>query len=131
MKFSLVSSDKPIIIVKAKVNGKGPFEFAVDTGACVTALSKRLAQELEISENPSTQKKGRGCCGEIDMTLTNVKSVKIGNVEARDIEVALMDLSSLSKAMKTELAGIIGYSFMKDHKVIIDYPNGRIFFERP
>jgi predicted aspartyl protease len=43
MQFSLIDSDKPIIIVKVKVNGEGPFDFAVDTGASVTALSKQLA----------------------------------------------------------------------------------------
>ena len=131
MKFNLVSQDKPIIIVKAEVNGEGPFDFAVDTGASVTVLSNWLAQKLEMSENPGTQKKGHACCGEVDMALSSVKSVKLGDVEARDLQVALMDLSSISEAMKIDLAGIIGYSFMKDYRVIVDYPNRDILFQKP
>jgi clan AA aspartic protease (TIGR02281 family) len=131
MKFSLVGSDKPIIIVKAKVNGKGPFDFAVDTGASVTALSKELAENLGVSENIGTQKKGHCCSGELDMGMANVKSVEIGDTEVRDIQVAIMDLSSISEALKKNLAGIIGYSFMKDYKVTIDYPNTQIFFKKP
>jgi len=42
-----------------------------------------------------------------------------------------MDLSSFSKMLKIELAGIIGYSFMKDYKVLIDYPNAQISFQKP
>jgi clan AA aspartic protease (TIGR02281 family) len=131
MKFNLVNSDKPIILVKVKVNGKGPFDFAVDTGACVTALSKQLAQKLGVSENEGSQRKGSGCCGEVDMAMANVKSVEIGGTEGRDFQVAVIDLSSISEALKKNLGGIIGYSFMKDYKVIIDYPNKQIFFEKP
>jgi len=131
MEFSLVGSDKPIIIVKAKVNGKGPFDFAVDTGASVTALSKELAEDLGVSENAGTQKKGHCCSGELDIAMANVKSVEIGDTAVRDFQVAIMDLSSISEALKTDLAGIIGYSFMKDYKVIIDYPNTQIFFQKP
>jgi len=29
-----------------------------------------------------------------------------------------------------ELGGIIAYNFMKDYKVIIDYPKQEIFFEK-
>jgi predicted aspartyl protease len=131
MKFSLVGSDKPIIMVKVKVNGKGPFDFAVDTGASVTALSKPLAQKLGVSGNEDTLKKGKCCFGDIDVTMANVKSVELGNTEVIDIPVAIMDLSSISEALKTELMGIIGYSFMKDYKVTIDYPNTQIFFQKP
>lgn len=42
----------------------------------------------------------------------------VGGVEARDIEVAVVDLAHLPKAWD----GIIGNNFMKDYKVIIDYP---------
>jgi clan AA aspartic protease (TIGR02281 family) len=131
MKFNLVGSDKPIIIVKAKVNGKGPFDFAVDTGASVTALSKQLAQKLEISEAGGTLKKGHSYYGEIDAATVNVRSVEVGDTEVKDVQVALVDLSSFSEMLKIDLAGIIGYSFMKDYRVLIDYPNAQIFFQKP
>jgi predicted aspartyl protease len=131
MKFNLVGSDKPIIIVKVKVNGKGPFDFAVDTGASVTAVSKQLAQKLGISETEDSLKKGHSCCGEIDVAMANAESVKLDDTEVRDIQVALVDLSSFSEMLKIDLAGIIGYSFMKDYKVLIDYPDAQISFQKP
>jgi len=50
--------------------------------------------------------------------VVTVSSIAVGDVEARDIEVALVDLTHLSKSWD----GIIGNNFMKDYKVTIDYP---------
>jgi predicted aspartyl protease len=130
MEFKLAGHDKPIIIVKTKVNGKGPFDFAVDTGASVTVVSKPLADKLGISEDPSTLKKAHCCGGTMDSSLLTVGSVQVGNVMAKEIQVALMDLSTISKCVGIELEGIIGHSFMKDYRVIIDYPNRHIFFRK-
>jgi predicted aspartyl protease len=130
MKFKLAGREKPIIIVKASVNHKGPYDFAVDTGASSTVLSKQTAQELSVTSNPSTPKEGHGCCGPVDLSMTTVGSVQVGNVEAKDLQVAVMDLSEISKCIEIQLAGIIGYNFMKDYRVIIDYPNTQISFER-
>jgi len=130
MKFRLAGSDKPIILVDAKVNGKGPFNFAVDTGASGTVISKQTAEALGVSQNEATPKKGHCCGGEMDASLVTVKSVEVGDIKVRDIQVAIMDLSAISKAVGTNLEGIIGYNFMKDYQVIIDYPNNRISFEK-
>jgi hypothetical protein len=62
--------------------------------------------------------------------MTTVESVRVGNVEAKKLTVAIMDLSTISKCIKIQLAGIIGYNFMKDYRVIIDYPNKQISFEK-
>jgi len=126
----LAGKDKPIIMVKARVNRKGPYNFAVDTGAAVTVLSKQTAQKLGVLKNPSTPKEGYGCCGPVDLSMTKVESVEVDNVEVRNIPVAIMDLSPISKCVKTSIAGIIGFSFMKDYKVIIDYPNRQLSFEK-
>jgi predicted aspartyl protease len=130
VEFKLVSSDKPIIMVKAKINSKGPFNFAIDTGACVTAISKQTAKKLGISQNPSIPKKGHGCCGNIDMSLVPVKSVQVNDVKVKNLQVALIDLSVISGGLGIEVEGIIGYSFMKDYRVIIDYPSRKIYFEK-
>jgi hypothetical protein len=63
--------------------------------------------------------------------MANVESVGIGDTEVKDLKVALMDLGSFSQMLKIDLAGIIGYTFMKDYKVTIDYPNAEIFFQKP
>ena len=41
-----------------------------------------------------------------------------------------MDLTSISKAVGTERAGIIEYNFMGKYRVVIDYPHQKILFEK-
>jgi len=130
LRFQLAGKDKPIIMVKIHVNGKGPFDFAVDTGAAVTVLSEQTAQKLGVLRNPSTHKEGHCCGGSVDLSMTTVELVQVGSVEVSNLPVALMDLSTISKCVETPLAGIIGYSFMKDYRVIIDYPKKQISFEK-
>jgi predicted aspartyl protease len=130
MKFKLAGREKPLIIAKASVNRKGPYAFAVDTGASSTVLSKQTAQELNVTNNPSTAKEGLGCCAPVNVSMTTVESVRVGKVEERNLAVAIMDLSTISKCIEIQLAGIIGYNFMKDYRVIIDYPRTQISFEK-
>ena len=132
MKFRLVSQSKPIIILKAEVNGSEPLDFALDTGASTTVLSTQTAEKLGINvESLPKEKECCGCSGDkMQARLASVKSIRVGDAEARDVEVAIMDLTNISKAVGIELAGIIGYTFMKDYRVVVDYPNKTIHFEK-
>jgi len=132
MEFRLASKSKPIIILKAEVNGGKPLDFALDTGASTTVLSTQTAKQLGI--NIKTLPKEKECCGcsgnKTQARLASVKSIRIGDAEAKEIEVAIMDLTNISRAVGTKLAGIIGYTFMKDYRVVVDYPNKKISFEK-
>ena len=44
VKFRLAAPAKPLILVQAHLNGRGPFQFAIDTGTSTTAISPQLAQ---------------------------------------------------------------------------------------
>ena len=132
MKFKLVSKSKPIIILKAEVNGGEPLDFALDTGASTTVLSTQTAEKLGI--NVETLPKEKECCGcsgdKMQARLAQVKSIQVGDAESKDVDVAIMDLTTISKAVGVELAGIIGYTFMKDYRVVVDYPKEQIHFDK-
>ena len=50
VKFRLAGGVQPLILLPVEVNGEGPFEFILDTGAGTSLLSaelgKKLAQQL-------------------------------------------------------------------------------------
>jgi len=114
------------------VNGKGPFNFVVDTGASHTVLSSQTAEKLGLYENSpgccesATGRPAQGAGGPVAARATTVESVKVGDVEVKNVDVALIDLVSLDRNWD----GIIGYTFMKDYKVVIDYPRQEISFEK-
>ena len=127
MKFELPEKG-PVIIVKARVNSEGPFEFLVDTGSSVTVITKETVEALGFQKKLSDLKKGSmSCCSS---TLINVGSIQVDDVEAKDIPVVLGNLSTISEEIGAHIDGIIGATLMKNYKVTIDYPKQEIFFEK-
>ena len=127
MKFELPEK-APVIIVKAKVNSEGPFEFLVDTGSSVTVVTKETVEALGFQEKLSDLKKGSmSCCSS---TLINVGSIEVDDVEVKDIPVVVGNLSTISEEIGAHMDGIIGVTLMKNYKVSIDYPKQEIFFEK-
>jgi clan AA aspartic protease (TIGR02281 family) len=126
-----IESGKPIITVDTIVNGKGPFSFVVDTGASHTVISNQTAEKLGLNENSpgcceAAGQSAQGAGGPVAARTATVESVRVEDVEVKNLEVALIDLTSLSK----DWNGIIGYTFMKNYKVVIDYPRQQISFEK-
>ncbi len=130
-KFHVANPERPIITVKGTINKKGPFNFIFDTGASMTIIEKQTAEELGLCDRASATREALGAGGTVTSSILDVESIKIDNVEAKDIQVGVMDLSNVAKCgCLGELGGIIGYNFMKDHKVTIDYPKQEISFEK-
>ena len=83
------------------VNGKGPFNFVVDTGASHTVITNQTAQKLGI---PNTEigwcrsapgRPAQGAGGAVTAQTTTLESTKVGDVEEEDIEVAIKELKSV------------------------------------
>lgn len=124
----LAQPSKPLILIDAFVNGRGPFQFAIDTGTSTTALSAELARELHLQ----TALIGPVTTGGVPLTLSasRVGSLRVGKSEAREVDVIVGDfLTMLSEAAGAKLDGIIGYNFLRNYRVVIDYPNEQFRLE--
>ena len=130
-KFYIANPERPIITVKGTINGKGPFNFIFDTGASITVIEKQTAEKLGLSDKTLTTRNALGAGGALVATTLTVKSIKVDDVEATDIQVGVMDLSNVAKCgCIRDFGGIIGYNFVKDYRVTIDYPKQEIHFEK-
>ncbi len=130
-KFYIANPERPIITVKGTINGKGPFNFIFDTGASMTVIEKQTAEKLGLSRKALATRNALGAGGALVATTLAVESIKVGDVEAKDIQVGVLDLSNVSKCgCIGDFGGIIGYNFVKDYKVLIDYPKQEIFFKK-
>jgi predicted aspartyl protease len=125
--FRIATPTKPALLVPTLVNGKGPYEFALDTGAATTVLSQDLANSLGLKAGIASE--GIGAGGRVGVSITSVDSLAIGEAKQDNLQVAITDLSLLSKAVGTTLAGIIGYNFLKNFKMTIDYSHGILTLE--
>jgi predicted aspartyl protease len=122
LRMRLAHPAKPLILVEAHVNGRGPFQFAIDTGTSTSAISPKLMRDLGLASRPVGQATTGGA--PIAMTAARVQTLRVGAAQAGDLDVIIGDfLGMLSQVVGTQLDGIVGYNFLRNYKVTIDYPN--------
>ena len=120
--FRLAAPVKPLVLVPAFVNGRGPHTFVVDTGASATVLSPALAGSLSIrTAAPGTM---IGAGGTLQASVGRATSLAVGGASLDDLNVVVADfLDGLGKVVGATLDGIVGYNFLRHFRVTLDYPN--------
>jgi predicted aspartyl protease len=121
----LANPAKPVILVDVRANRRGPFQFAIDTGTSTTAITREVAKKLGVKSSPI----GRGTTAGAPVAITAgvLDSFKIGDAKVEKIPVVVADFfAALSEAVGAKLDGIVGYNFLRNYKVVIDYPNERL-----
>jgi len=123
--FRLAAPAKPLVLVPAFVNGRGPHTFVLDTGASATVLSPGLAATLRIETVAAEPMTGAG--GMLQATLGRAGSLTVGGATLEDVAVRVADsLPDLVSAGDTRLDGILGYNFLRHFRVTLDYPGGTL-----
>jgi predicted aspartyl protease len=117
--FHLAGAAQPLILVPSWVNGRGPFDFILDTGAGTSLMSLDLARQLGI---PTEQvREGTGAGGQVRLALGTVESLAVGQARRECLQVGMIDLSDLGRAVGARIDGDIGYNFLKGFVTTIDY----------
>lgn len=113
---------KPLILVEAYLNDRGPFQFAIDTGTSTTAVGAGLADDLQLETQPIGTVTTGGA--PVAMQAARLQSLRLGSAAVRDLDVLVGDfLEVLSQAIGARLDGIVGYNFLRHYRAGIDYPN--------
>ena len=117
----LANPAKPLILVDVHANGRGPFQFAIDTGTSTSAVTPELAKELGLESSPVGPVTTGG--GHVDVRAATLDSFQLGGAKIDSMAVVVADFfQMLSAAVGAKLDGIIGYNFLRNYKVVIDYP---------
>lgn len=129
VRFRLAGGAQPLILLPVEVNGEGPFEFILDTGAGTSLLSSELGQKLGVKIIGS--KEGQSAGGAISVSLAQVNSLAVGSVKLDDVDVGLVDLSHIGKTVGAKIDGDLGYNFLKHFRVTLDYRQSEIRLDDP
>jgi predicted aspartyl protease len=117
----LANPSKPLILVDVHANGRGPFQFAIDTGTSTSVITPELAKQLGVETSPV----GAGTTGgaPIDFFGGSLQSFQLGGAKIDNMAVVVADFFTiLSAVVGVKLDGIVGYNFLRDYKIVIDYP---------
>src|SRR5437879_10761481 len=79
VKFRLAGGAQPLILLPVKVNGQGPFEFILDTGAGTSLLSPETAQK--VGAKIISAKEGHSAGGKVSVSLAKVDSLAVGETK--------------------------------------------------
>jgi hypothetical protein len=115
-------TDTQHVLVRAKINGKGPFNFIIDTGAPLLYVSTPVGKKIGLEPD----KKGWATLDRFDIeggaSQTNVKC----RVET---PFQLEGMNSMGLA-GVELHGIIGYSVLAHYRMEFDFTRDRLAWTR-
>ncbi len=122
MPIRLASPAKPLILLQIYANGRGPFQFAVDTGTSTSAITPELASELDIQGSPIDPLTTGSAS--VAAATGSLRSFQLGGAKVDNFAVVIADFfGKLSEIVGVRLDGIVGYNFLRNYKVVIDYPN--------
>ncbi|OYX36300.1 MAG: hypothetical protein B7Y99_02365 [Caulobacterales bacterium 32-69-10] len=100
------------------VNGKGPFDFIVDTGANRSIISEELAAELALP--PGRLTKVHGIVGERLVPTVKLERYAIGAREAKNLSMATLPGRYLGAL------GLLGVDGLKNQRIVFDLPGSRL-----
>ncbi len=115
------------IVLRAQVDGQGPFNFIVDTGTRESILDASLARRLGLKLGPLVPVTGAG--GGRAMGRKGIcRRLRVGDLPPGDLNIAALDLSRVSRALGRPLHGVLGFGFLSSYVVEVDYFRRRIRF---
>jgi hypothetical protein len=108
-------------VIEAKINGQGPFFFAIDTGGGMQAdIDTSVATRLNLQPtgkvligDPSRQ-------NDREMELTSIASLTFGGAEFRNV-TALIRAQRITKDYP-EVDGFLGFALFTEYLLTLDYP---------
>ncbi len=108
-----------LIFVDVSINDAKPLPFLFDSGAA-NALTPRAAAALGLTGQGSVPLNGAGEA-QAQAQLARVRSFRLGPAELDDQQFVVVALPGLYAGGSDELAGVIGYEFLRRFVVRIDY----------
>lgn len=127
--FRLAGGAQPLVLVPVSVNAASPREFILDTGAGTTLLSPEFARELNVEITGSKQ--GQTAGGRVTAKLARVESITVGHAACSNMDVAITDLSALSRAVSAHIDGDLGYNFLKHFRLTLDFCMNELRIDEP
>jgi hypothetical protein len=110
------------IMVRAKINGKGPFNFILDTGAPALFVAEKVAKKLGLEPD----RRGWGTIDRFEIE----GGVVLAKARARlETPFQLEGMNGLGLA-GAELHGIIGYNILAQFRMEIDFTRDKMAWTR-
>jgi len=103
------------LTVSVMIDGKGPFNFVIDTGSDRTVISRDLASRLELPKGPDVLLHGTAGSKQVETVV--IGRLSIGNRVVKAIDAPVLETSDLGAE------GMLGIDSLRDEHVVMDFKN--------
>lgn len=122
---SMLSTEN--VLLEVRIDGKGPYRFALDTGAAgggriSPALAKTLGLKVvsqAITGDPSGQNRQT-------IDIVEAGSLAIGDATFRGVKLGVRELPPVPGRPQPESDGVLGIGLFQDFLLTLDYPARRV-----
>jgi len=116
------------IVLPVSLQGRGPYNFVLDTGTYASSIDLGLARELRLPLRATRgESRGVGSSHVVGRT-TLLEDVRLGDLVVGQLPAAALDLSGASAQLGRPLHGVLGNNFLASRITQIDYFRRRIRF---
>lgn len=114
-------TDSKHIMVRTKINGKGPFHLIVDTGAPAIFITKAVAKKAGVENDEK---------GWANFTSFELEGgLKVDKARGRVEDLVQLDGMNGLKLAGIELHGVIGYTVLSRYRIEYDLTADKLVFD--
>lgn len=122
------------MVIQLHINGKGPFNFILDTGVGLVLISDpKLIDSVSFQNLRSIYITGFGEGEKLSAFIAPSVDLRIGNTIAKNISAAILkkDIFELSNYVGIPIHGLIGYEFFQSFVVRLNFFTSTITVFQP
>ena len=115
-------------IVKVSDLNRNIYDFAIDSGAAINLIDQKLQESMKHyykKTGVDTLRSVENQQKEIE--IGEIFRMKVGNYWFENMRTTFSDLSSFSNEYDLKIDGIIGYEFLHQNKIAINYKKKKIY----
>lgn len=108
-------------VIEVKLNGQGPFAFAIDTGAGMQLdIDPAVAEQLKLAHVGKIRTGDPSGQNDRDLDAARIATLEFGGAEFRNV-TAIIRPQRITKDYP-EIDGILGFALFTDYLLTLDYP---------
>jgi Aspartyl protease len=123
-----------LVVIKLKINNRGPFNFVLDTGVGQMLITDpSLVDSLNLVSKRTIRISGYGEGDDFDAYITPPLNVSIKGMSSHFISAAIFkkDFFGLSNYAGMRIHGLLGYEFFNHFLVKVDFSDSTVTAYRP
>ena len=118
--FQFAGPGGAAVVVPVYINGRGPIDLILDTGATMTCVDSSLVRELSLPEQRLTIGTAVGIGGAGRVRVHRVDSLRVAGSVTRRLSVCAMDLSAM-KVVAPSVRGLLGLNVLRQFTLTLDF----------